>query len=97
MKLCQPAGNRAFDRLTGDLIDGIAEAVASPPDPSARADAISSLVREVYETMEWLHGAGVQNEELASLNRVLQEAQAHRQRMSGLQGEGGRAPLASVP
>ena len=97
MKLCQPVSNGTFDRLTGDLIDGIAEAVASPPDPSARADAIASLVREVYETMEWLHGAGVQNEELSSLSRLVNEAQAHQQRMSKLRTEGDRAPLTPVP
>ena len=97
MKLCQPVSDGTFGRLTGDLIDGIAEAVASPPDPSARADAISSLVREVYETMEWLHGAGVQNEELTSLSRLVTEAQAHQQRMSSLRVEGGRTPLTPVP
>lgn len=96
MKLCQPLSSSGFDQLSGDLIDGIAEAVASPPDPAARSTAICSLVREVYETLEWLHGAGVQNEELASLGRLLQEAQAHQQRMSKLRGDGSRAPLVSV-
>jgi hypothetical protein len=70
--------------LTVDLIDGIAEAVASPPDPHARSAAICSLVREIYETMEWLHGTDVQHEELASLRQVVAAAQGHQQRMSAL-------------
>lgn len=73
-----------FDHLTGVLIDEISEAVVSPPDAHARSAAICSLIREVYESMEWLHGADAQNEELASLSRVVAEAQAHQQRMSAL-------------
>jgi hypothetical protein len=76
--------SRSFDILTVDLIDGIAEAVASPPDPHTRSAAICSLVREIYETMEWLHGADASHEELVSLRQVVAEAQKHQERMSAL-------------
>jgi hypothetical protein len=88
------AASRRFGDLRGDLIDGIAEAVASPPDPHARAAAISSVVQEVYETMEWLHGVGIENEELASLHRIVEEAQEHARRMSLLRDQ---APVATSP
>jgi hypothetical protein len=76
--------SRSFDILTSDLVDGIAEAVASPPDPHARSAAICSLVREIYETMEWLHGKDTSHVELASLRLVVAEAQRHQERMSAL-------------
>jgi hypothetical protein len=82
---------RSFQDLTGVLIDEISEAVALPPDAHARSAAICSLVREVYETMEWLHGEGVDNEELGSLRRVVAEAQEHQKRMSALRDETGPA------
>jgi hypothetical protein len=77
------------------LVDEISEAVASPPDAHARSAAISSLVREVYETMEWLHGADTENEELASLRRVVHAAQEHQKRMSALRDRSGPARLTS--
>jgi hypothetical protein len=77
--------------LTVDLIDGIAEAVASPPDPHTRSAAICSLVREIYETMEWLHGTDTHHEELASLRQVVAAAQSHQQRMSALRDVSGSA------
>ena len=76
--------SHSFDILSSDLIDGIAEAVASPPDPHARSAAICSLVREIYETMEWLHGSDTSHVELASLRQVVAEAQRHQERMSAL-------------
>jgi hypothetical protein len=75
---------QSFDVLPCVLADGIAEAVACPPDPAARATAISSVVREIYESMLWLYGAEVQNEELASLQRVVAAAQDHQVRMTFL-------------
>lgn len=83
-RLPQPASQRSSVPLGGDLLDAVAEAVILPHDPCARSAAICSLVREVYETMEWLHGVGVHNDELDSLRRVMTEAQAHQRRMSAL-------------
>lgn len=86
---------RSFENLSGVLIDEISEAVASPPDAHARSAAICSLVREIYETMEWLHGPGSQNAELISLGRVVAEAQEHQRRMSVLRDSSGQTSVAS--
>jgi len=89
--------SRSFDILTSDLIDGIAEAVASPPDPHARSAAICSLVREVYETMEWLHGSDTSHVELASLRQVVAEAEQHQARMSALRDSATSPPAVESP
>jgi hypothetical protein len=68
--------------LRSELVDGLAEAVAAPLDPYARSTAICSLLGEVYETIEWLHGRDRENEELVSFRRVVAEARSHQGRMS---------------
>jgi hypothetical protein len=70
--------------LGGEVIDALAEAVLSPPDPLARAVAIGNVVRELYDTLQWLHGADGGNEEVRSLLRVVEEAQQHQLRMNAL-------------
>lgn len=70
--------------LGGEVIDALAEAVLAPPDPLARAVAIGNVVRELYDTLHWLHGADVGNEEVRSLLRVVEEAQQHQLRMNAL-------------
>jgi hypothetical protein len=72
----------SFDTLPGALIDQLAEAVMFPPDPHARSVAIARLAAEIFETIRWLHGSDPDNDELASLYRVLAEAYAHRARMA---------------
>ncbi len=70
--------------LSAQLADGIDEAVASPPDAQSRSMAISSLVREIFEAIEWLHGADGDAAELDSLAEVVAAAHRHQIRMSGL-------------
>ncbi len=75
--------------FSDQLIDGIAEAVVWSADPTARSTAISSLIGEIYATIDWLHGSNGQHEELDSLRRVVAEVHQHRARMSAAQ-EGGQ-------
>ena len=82
-----PPGNGA--ELPNDLVDGIGEAVASPGDSFARSAAILQIVLEIFQTMEWVHCADGQDEELSSLRGLVAEAQAHHVRM-------GRGRLRSV-
>jgi hypothetical protein len=82
-----PPANEAV--LPNELIDGIGEAVASPGDSFARSAAIYQIVLEIFRTMEWVHCADGQDEELSSLRGLVAEAQAHQVRM-------GRGRLRSV-
>ena len=69
--------------LSGELSDGISEAVLLSPHPRARSDTICNIVQEICETIAWLNGfKAVNDQELASLHQLLEEAQAHRQRMA---------------
>ena len=68
--------------LTADVIDAVSEAVAAPPTPAARAIVIAGLVTEMYASVQWRLGAVSSDAELASLDQVLTEAQAHLSRMS---------------
>ena len=68
--------------LTAELSDGICEAVLVSAHPRGRSDTICSIVNEICETVTWLHGSAAANDqELSSLHHLLEEAQAHRQRM----------------
>ena len=54
--------------------------------PRSRSDTICNIVQEVCETVAWIHGSAAANDqELASLHQLLEEAQAHRQRMDTCQ------------
>ena len=68
--------------LSADVIDAVSEAVAAPPYPAARASVIADLVTEMYATVQWRLGDVNADAELASLQRVVAEVQAHRDRMS---------------
>ena len=69
--------------LTGELSDGISEAVLLSPHPRDRSDTICNIVQEICETIAWLKGFKAANDqELASLHRLLEEAHAHRHRMA---------------
>lgn len=68
--------------LSGVVTDGINEVIALAPDRASRAAAILALVREIYDTVEWVDGSARGNEELASVGRVLAETQHHNNRMS---------------
>ena len=68
--------------LSAELIDGVAEAVAWCPDRYTRSIVIGELMREIYETVAWLGGTRSDKHELASLRRLLIEADAHQHQMT---------------
>lgn len=68
--------------LSALLMDGINEVIALAPNGASRAAAITALVREIYDTVEWVNGPTTGNRELASLGRVLAEARHHNNQMS---------------
>lgn len=68
--------------LTGELSNGISEAVLVSHQPQGRSDTICNIVEEICETVAWLHGPhAADDHELTSLYQLLAEAHAHRQRM----------------
>jgi hypothetical protein len=73
---------QTFDTLPSEVADGIAEMVASPPDASARATAIVSLIQEIVETMQWVHGPQTESAELVSLRGLMAAALEHQERMA---------------
>ena len=79
--LAGPTGSTSYGLLPSELIDGIAEAVASRPDLGSRSDVVCSLVQEIYETVKWVHAADLQQDEVASLAQVMAAAQEHSLRM----------------
>ena len=73
--------------VSGDLLDALVEAVVLPPDPRARSAVTWRLIREMCETVEWLHernkGSGrATDEELASIRQLARAADEHRLRMA---------------
>ena len=73
--------------VSGELLDALVEAVVLPPDPRARSAVIWRLVREMCDTVEWLHerdtGLGrATDEELASIRRLASAAYDHRLRLA---------------
>ena len=71
----------SVNALSATLIDELAEAVASPPDPHARSLAICRVTEEILETLQWLHGTHFDHAELTSVRRLVEEARAHQARM----------------
>jgi hypothetical protein len=69
--------------LPPELLDGIAEAVATQRDPGSRSAVILGLVTEIYETVQWVGGPDLRPDEMASLAQVLSGAQEHQIRMNG--------------
>jgi len=76
-----PTGSASYGMLPSELIDGIAEAVASRPDLASRSDVVCSLVQEIFETVKWVHGADLQQDEVSSLAQVMAAAHEHSLRM----------------
>ena len=74
--------------LTGELSNGISEAVLVSSQPRGRSDTIFSIVEEICETVAWLHGPRATDDlELTSLHLLLAEARAHRERMVSRQAD----------
>jgi hypothetical protein len=73
--------------LSAEGLDGIAKALAATAEPRQRASVICGVVREIFETVQWLHEPGVADDELLSLSRLLIEALKHGERMAGLNPE----------
>jgi hypothetical protein len=68
--------------LPGEVMDALAEGAAAGADRVARAEALNSTVREIYETLAWRYAdSDTDADELASMRRVIAEAQAHLDRM----------------
>ena len=75
-----PAGVR------GELLDAVTEALLHAGGPSARAEVVSELVREMYATVEWLHDTDTEfanspADELTGMERLAAAAQAHARQM----------------
>ena len=68
--------------VSGEVIDAITDGVASRAGAVERADIVSGLVQEVLEAVAWRCAIDVDTEELESLRRIVDEAEAHRDRMS---------------
>lgn len=76
------ASATSTDPLAGVLIDQLTEAVAFPPNRRSRSVVVAELTTEIFEAIRWMHGPDADQEELASLYRVVAEAYAHRSRMA---------------
>lgn len=59
-------------------MDAIGEVVAGAGDSAARSVVVCGVVREIYDSIEWIHG---HDDELTSLRMVLTAALDHQQRM----------------
>jgi hypothetical protein len=70
--------------LPGDVIDALSGGVSAGADRMARAEVVTGIVREIFETVAWRYGEHADADELASLHRVLAEAEAHRDRMQSV-------------
>ena len=64
--------------VSGEVIDGLTDAVASRPDAVARAAVLTGIVREIVESVTWRCADTVGAEELDSLRRLVEAAEAHR-------------------
>ena len=52
----------------------------------ARAEVVTGVAREIFDTMAWRYAEHVDSRELASLRQVMAEAEAHRVRMQSRSG-----------
>ena len=68
--------------VLGEVIDAITDGVASRACAVERADMVSGVVQEILEAVAWRCAIDVDTEELESLRRIVDEAEAHRDRMS---------------
>lgn len=76
-------GSRWESGLSGEVIDGITDGVVSRDDPVARAEAVAGIVLEIVEAVRWRCAEADGSGEVASLARLVAEAEAHRDRMRG--------------
>lgn len=72
--------------LSPELVDLITEAVAAPANAAARAGVIATMLLGVLDAVTWRGGPGGDPVEAASLQRVVQAADAHRDRMASAVG-----------
>jgi hypothetical protein len=78
--------SRSHGLLAGELVDSLIEAVVLPPDPLARSGVICELLNELYDAVDWLHGAETAltdpvAPETASLRQLVTAARDHQRRM----------------
>lgn len=67
--------------VSGEVIDGLTDAVASRPDAVARAEVLTGIVGEIVESVTWRCADTADASELESLRRLVEAAEAHRHRM----------------
>ena len=67
--------------LPGEVLDALSGQGSAGTDRVARANVVTGIVRELVETVGWRYAEHADAEELASLHRLLAEAEAHRDRM----------------
>src|SRR5918997_7030722 len=68
--------------LPPELVDLITEAVAMPATAAARAEVVQAMLLRALDAISWRQEFVGDGTEEASLLRVLQAAEAHRQRMT---------------
>jgi hypothetical protein len=61
------------------LSDELADALASVADPQIRSELVLGVVEKLYDTVRWVVGSA-EPDELASLHRVVEQAELHRSR-----------------
>ena len=79
----------SFPSPTGEFIDALIAACRAPPDPPARAAAISSLVDQMCLAVEWLHATETAPDragevEVLSVRRLAAAVEDHQARMNAL-------------
>ena len=67
-------------RLPTQLLDMVAEAMISPADEVTRGAVAARLVREIHDSLAWLH-PDPSHPERASFQRVVAEVEAHQVRL----------------
>lgn len=71
-------------RLSGEVVDALAEMVAGPNSPTERALAVDWVLGQIIEAITWRHAFELQPPEAESLSRLQWAAVEHVQRMSHL-------------
>jgi len=79
-------GSREYPVFPAQLVDEITDAILSCNDRLGRAQVVSALITEIYQSIPWLR-ADLSAAELESLRRVVEQAHAHQARMLGLVSE----------
>lgn len=69
-------------RLPAELLDMVCEALLSPADEATRSKVVTRLIREIHDTLVWLH-PDPSHRERVSFERVLDEVEAHQARLEG--------------